>query len=362
LPAGLSAVQWLPGQGILNANTNQPLFISTVSAQYRVTAKDANGCSVSDSLQIQVLQPLPLNLPADESICKGDTIHLALSSTFSNFHWNDGSTAAVRQLTTPGLYNVSATDMNGCMASDSFSIISFFQLPAAILPKNARLCEGGVLTLNARPGMAVYKWNTGAITSRLTVASPGTYIVAMQTTDGCSWSDTATISTISPLPGNFLPGTFTICPYETKSAAPAINFNTYLWSNMATTRSIVISHPGLYWLKVTDNNGCTGNDTLLVTVGTDCINGFWVPSAFSPNKDGKNDVFRAISGAPLEYFILQVYDRFGLLVFETTDLAKGWDGKYKQVEQPIGAYVWKAVYSYDGVKKSKISGTVALLR
>src|SRR5258706_7546293 len=103
------------------------------------------------------------------------------------------------------------------------------------------------------------------------------------------------------------------------------SYSSYLWNNNATTPSITISQPGAYWLQVKDGNNCAGRDSILVNP-KNCMEGFYIPTAFTPNNDGKNDVFRPmLFGNVIKYKFI-IYNRWGEIVFQTSNLNKGWDG------------------------------------
>ena len=99
-----------------------------------------------------------------------------------------------------------------------------------------------------------------------------------------------------------------------------------------------------------------------------CDSTLFVPDAFSPNGDGVNDVFRVVSsGDNITNFSMQVFDRWGELVFESSDINKGWDGQLRNQLAPAGTYVWKITYhlsSPSNTYGSTISkhGTVILIR
>jgi len=112
---------------------------------------------------------------------------------------------------------------------------------------------------------------------------------------------------------------------------------------------------------VTDINGCIAYDTVLVSV--EANSKIIVPTAFSPDGNGVNDIFRISKTLNIERLItFAVYDRWGILIFSTTDIKSGWDGTYNNREQPIGSYTWlvKAL-DYDGGNVTR-SGIVTLLR
>jgi hypothetical protein len=108
---------------------------------------------------------------------------------------------------------------------------------------------------------------------------------------------------------------------------PVKIFDTYLWSNNSTASSIVIDQPGTYWLQVRDNKNCIGRDTIDVKL-KQCLQGLYVPNAFTPNNDSKNDNLKAMLFGVVEFFEFRVYNRFGQLIFQANDMNKSWNGKF----------------------------------
>lgn len=94
-----------------------------------------------------------------------------------------------------------------------------------------------------------------------------------------------------------------------------------------------------------------------------CGCGLLLPTAFSPNNDGANDKFRAISHCPVKRYGLHIYNRWGEVVFETTDTDEGWDGTFRDNAQPLGVYVYYAEYfNYCAQEMKKVIGNVTLIR
>ena len=97
--------------------------------------------------------------------------------------------------------------------------------------------------------------------------------------------------------------------------------------------------------------------------GKACPIGIFFPNAFSPNNDGKNDIFRPIVYAALDKFYMAVYDRWGTRVFKTTDPTKGWDGTFNGQLQGTGTFVWYAQYQLQRTGENVMQkGTVVLIR
>lgn len=165
----------------------------------------------------------------------------------------------------------------------------------------------------------------------------------------------------APITGKFLPPDTTKCSYATISIIPTRTFVSYNWSTGQNSPSIAVTDAGLYTLHVTDANGCIGADSITITDST-CPQYAYIPTAFTPNGDGKNDRFHVIFAGPTSDFKLMVYDRWGRMVFATSDPTAGWDGTTGGTPQPAGTYVWVCIYRLYQQPQKMQRGTVILLR
>ena len=134
-----------------------------------------------------------------------------------------------------------------------------------------------------------------------------------------------------------------------------------MWSDGNRSSTITVEKPGLYWLQVTDNKQCTGRDSMNIIL-KDCMTGVYLPTAFSPNGDGKNDVFRARVFGKVKKFELSVYNRWGQVIYHTTEPSKGWDGKVATFSQLTAIFVWTCRYQLEGEKEAFRKGTVTIVR
>ena len=151
------------------------------------------------------------------------------------------------------------------------------------------------------------------------------------------------------------------CNYSTISVGAEKEFAAYLWSSGQTTQSIAVINPGVYTLMVTDSNGCVATDSTNIIDST-CPQYVYFPSAFTPNHDGKNDLFKPVFAGPTNEYKFAVYDRWGRRVFETSNPSEGWDGTTGGREQPAGTYVWFCVYRLYQQPQRLQKGTVMLIR
>lgn len=258
------------------------------------------------------------------------------------------------------MYSVMGTTAEGCKSYDTVKVINVFSNPVVSLDHNPLLCIGSSRILDAGK-FSSYLWNDGSASEKIIVNGEGTYAVEVRDDNGCKGSDTTIITTILPLPTGFLPPDTLLCSYDKLTLVPRKPYNSYVWSTGATASSITISQPGEYWLEVRDANGCAGRDSVVVNP-KDCMEGFYIPTAFTPNHDGKNDVFRPLLFGKVKKYSFTIYNRWGQVVFQTPDLNKAWDGNVAGLSQDSNVFVWMCTYQFEGEEVRTERGTVMVIR
>lgn len=358
--------------GFLNYTWGPPYNISSLSGQqvtvqpmvdtlYYVKAEKTPGCFAYDSVHIHVNHSPAVNLGPDLGFCQGDSAILDAGPGFLQYAWNTG--ALTRQLTvfTTGSYSVKATTVQGCISFDTLLVTNVFPLPFIQLDKDTTLCLGASRTLSAGSGYSTYLWSTGAVTGTINVSATGRYWVTVTDANHCIGSDTTEIRQLLPRPDNFLPADTAICSYSDLSIKATKQYEQYVWSTGTAGPSLTISAAGLYWLMVTDKKGCIGKDSIIIHP-KDCIKGFFIPTAFTPNHNGRNDEFKPLIFGVLKQYQFAIYNRLGQLVFSTSDIAKGWDGSVKGLDTDYNAFVWICTYQLAGEPAYTKKGSVILLR
>jgi hypothetical protein len=164
--------------------------------------------------------------------------------------------------------------------------------PGPLLDTSSVVCLGQPRTLTPAGGpFASYLWSDGSGGNSLTIDGTGKYWVQVTDAHGCVGSDTAQITATAMPPTSFLIADTAICQYGDLKLTTNQPYDSYSWSDLTSLSTITIQHAGVYWVTVTDANGCTGTDT--VTVGLkQCLIGLFVPNAFTPNGNGHNEQFR----------------------------------------------------------------------
>ena len=178
-------------------------------------------------------------------------------------------------------------------------------------------------------------------------------------------SDTKTVDLlVNPKPIIYLGYADTICYGQAAILDPGSGFVSYLWHDGSTNQTMFAIDPGLYFVSVMDEKGCSAVDSVALVP---CIIDLLIPNAFTPNSDGLNDIFRPIfrGWEPSKYY-MQVYSRWGQLIFESTAFQIGWDGTVDGVMAPPGVYTY--VISFEApsyvtrIVSSPVTGSVTLIR
>jgi len=159
--------------------------------------------------------------------------------------------------------------------------------------------------------------------------------------------------------------TSTCAPAEIQLNAEWPNAQQYLWKDGTTNRTLSVHKTGTYSVQVTDNTGCSKKDLIQVTIqGCDECD-LNIPSAFTPNNDGSNDIFRALpkcANIGLQRFKMRIFNRWGQTVFTSTDITKGWNGTYKRATPETGTYIYYIEYAFRQNKPLVKKGIVLLIR
>jgi gliding motility-associated-like protein len=231
------------------------------------------------------------------------------------------------------------------------------------LGPDTTFCSGDTIMLNPNTTGATHLWNTGDTTPTLTITKGGKYWVKVKN-GRCSGADTIVVSQHPPLWVE-IGDEYSICDDSTEllKLDAGKGFEHYKWTPTGdTTQWIVVNKAGDYYVIVKDFRGCKAGDG--ATVKRQCDFTFYMPTAFTPNGDGKNDVFAPVS-SDIADFRMEVFNRWGEKIFETSQAPQGWDGMYKNYPAPMGVYLWKL--SFKGYhnklfKNYNYNGAVTLVR
>ncbi len=352
--------KWEPNIRLQFPNAANPLVTPLQTTMYRVSTQAGPGCLLIDSVTVFVKYPTPFSLGTDLTTCEGETLLLKGPEDFKRFYWNNGDTTREASVSKPGAYILKAAPDDGCLYSDTLMLFNHPR-PFERWDKNPVLCGGETRTFFGGNNLQQIIWNDGSNGPNLIVDKPGTYWIRVTDGYGCTYSDTAIITHLKPSPAHFLPADSTICSYASWQVNALQPFSKYEWSTGDSSRGITIKNAGVYRLKVTDDEGCVGEDDVKVMVEK-CPEGLFVPSAFTPNADGINDVFRATLLGNIQSFDFSIYNQYGELVFNSKDPKTGWPGTKKGKPQPTGTFIWQCRFQIEGKPIELQKGAFILIR
>jgi gliding motility-associated-like protein len=379
---GLGSFSWSPVANVINPSSADPFVHPTSTTRYTVQLDD-NGCLNNDTVQVRVVNFVTLKARTDTVICLSDSVQLSATGDGLRYVWSPAATIqnpnSPITYASPGgntTYQVTAT-IGRCKATDDV-IITTVPYPGANAGADTAVCFKTSAQLHASIKGNSFTWSpTSSLdnpNSLNPVASPAnttSYILTVLDNIGCPKPGRDTVMVTVYPKVNAFAGNDTSVVVNQPLLFNATGGESYSWSPRTSLSTDDIHNPiGIYngsfdsityRVMVTDENNCT--DSAFVTVKIFKTNPqIFVPTAFTPNNDGKNDVFRPIAVGILNIEYFRVFNRWGELVFSTTTNGKGWDGKIAGKEQATGTFVW-VVKGVDYTGKSVFAkGTVTLIR
>ena len=221
------------------------------------------GCTVSDTIQVNYVSEAIANIGNDTTLCKGDSLLLSTSINNAKYQWSTGETTQSIFVKNTGEYRIAVTNGN-CIVMDTI-LVNFKPKPMVWLGNDTSLCEKSLLKLLPGNVNGNYLWQDGSILNNFSVSKAGKYWVKISL-DGCAVSDTINVN-FKKLPTvnlgkdtSFCTGTFI------KINAYNADIQNYLWQDQTTLPFINTNNAGNYSVKVTGTNGCINQDTLVVTM------------------------------------------------------------------------------------------------
>jgi hypothetical protein len=241
-----------------NGATAQTIDIA-ISGVYSVTVTE-NGCSNSDTINVEINGAFVINAGNDTTFCAGDTLILDAKAGFDIYLWSDGSANQTLIVTETGDYSVTVTK-GVCSDIDTVSV-TVNSRPDVDLGKDTVSC--GNITLDAGT-FSSYAWSNGATAQTIDIATSDVYSVTV-TENGCSNSDTVNVEvsgTFTINPGNDT----TLCAGDTLILDAKAGFDIYLWSDGSANQTLIVTETGDYSVTVT-KAVCSDIDTVSVTVNS----------------------------------------------------------------------------------------------
>jgi gliding motility-associated-like protein len=388
-------IYWNFGDGTTSNQLN-PSHAYIAPGTYTITliVTDATSCNGSDTIKKQVTilkNDSVINLPA-ETACLGTSVQIgipAITDTATTFQWYPTTGLSNPNITNPRVSPTDSTDYElvtttgNCHAiyKQSVNVVS----DSLTVKGNNILCPNDTIELFARDtgGQTLsYSWTpademlSGGSTDSPFVKPPANttfYVTATNLTTGCVYKDSVNINVISSLQYVLATATPDTINYGdttqlntiyTQAASLYWNADTsFITATDIAAPSADPRETTTYTVNVTDNNGCKIQKQVTVYIErTPCkSSNLYVPNAFSPNNDGKNDVLY-VRGNLIQSMYFAVYDRWGQKMFETRDQNTGWDGTYKGKKLDPAVFGWYIEGTCEVGEKFFKKGNVTLLR
>ncbi|MCW3128182.1 MAG: hypothetical protein JWO03_3840, partial [Bacteroidetes bacterium] len=373
---GTGQYQWVNGPAAatntVTATTDSMFIVHMTGATGGCPAADTAHIHIQPSTQPVITQQAPQR-------CAGDPITL-IASGGTGYTWSTIATTSSISIVpvTGAIYYVTATAPNLCPAVDTF--IAQAKLPMIITPgQSDPPCPGrdvGTIDLFSGGNSYHYIWSNNDTTAHLNGLAPGVYTVTVSDGTGCdtvlhfdlSYSYTLQVA-ISPQDTTVPSGVYV----PLQASTNVDNGNIYTWTPPRDLSCYDCPGPLVhavdstytYTILVTDQYGCTALDSMHIT--TFPLGPIYIPNAFTPNGDNNNDFFQifgpSVSREYIPEFEVKIFDRWGELIFVSSDPTFRWDGIYKGVLMPPGVYVYLIDYLQAGTAVTKhAKGSLALIR
>jgi gliding motility-associated-like protein len=359
------------------ATSNSILMSVNASIPLRVTISANPGIAVCEGTVVSyTASPLNTGLsPSFQWFLNGNPVG-GNNPTWSNIPANGDAILCI-------VTSNASCATNNPASSDTITMTISAALVAevSVSASHTMICTGTRVNFSAaavNEGSApVYEWLINGIQVQQGVSpvfSTNTLLsgqpVICRLTSSLSCVAQATVSstplTLSPAPEPIVTLTDKdyLCTGTATSLDAGPDFSTYTWQDGSTGRYMNVTTAGVYRVTVIDSLGCSGSDSVVVKK---CSGNVYVPNAFTPNGDGLNDIFR-ISASPddIAEFSMQVFNRWGEKIFESTNVPAGWDGMKMGVYCPADSYIWiiryKATAGGPEAEIVIIKGVVELIR
>ena len=377
---GSGSFMWSPNYNINNINIPDPLVSPDVPTTYYAMLTDGFGCSVTDSVKVDVKLFVTLDAAGDSTICLGDPTILRVNSDALHYLWSPAGSlnnATLKQPTATALatttYHVVA-NIGKCVAEDDITLATV-PYPVANAGPDQTICFGNSAQLHASGG-SFYAWSPAAFLNARNITDPISinptanvrYIVSVRDTLGCPKPSLDTmLLTVVKIKADAGPGDTSVVIGQPLQLNATGSTN-YLWTPSTWLNDPSINNPVAfpqnnieYVVRVSNAAGCFDTDSILVKVFK-LKPDLYVPNAFTPNGDGDNDIFRPIPIGMKSMDMFTIYNRWGQRLYSGKGNGAGWDGNFGGRPQEAATYVWYA----EGIdylnNKLKRKGTVVLIR
>jgi hypothetical protein len=243
-------------------NAVLPFVVNNLPAgSYAITVTDANGCTDTETVEIQVFAAPPAAISGPSSFCTGESATLSASGGTA-YAWSTGASTATINVTSAGTYTLTVTDANGCTGTAT-TAVTVNTGPTVQITGDTEICSNETTSLSASSG-ASYLWSTGATSQAISAGAAGTYTVTVTGANSCTGTATATLS-VQTAPDAVISGDPVACAGQSVTLT-ASGGDQLLWSTGSSAAEIVLNQGGTYSVTATNTNGCTDVASVSVNI------------------------------------------------------------------------------------------------
>jgi gliding motility-associated-like protein len=335
--------QWSTGA------TTQTINVSSTGTYWVIVSQAS--CITPDSINVTVVPVPQVSIGPDSSVCAGQSITLNAENPGDTYLWSTGATTQTISVSNAGSYTVLVN--NGTCTGIDTMVLTVLALPVVNIGPDTTICRGNSITLDAGNAGDTYNWSNGATTQTITVDSAGHYSVIVNNIK-CSNTDTVNVNIEIPKvdSSSFTENNITGClPLTVNFNNTSTNATSYLWLfgdgwiDSTKNPSHIFIDTGSFKVTLIIYNSdsiCKMKpDTSIFDSITVHNCNIYIPNVFTPNGDGKNELF-FIDASGYTNYNLTIYNRWGEKVFSSTDPKILWNGKLNNTgsEAPDGTYYY----------------------
>src|SRR5690554_2228525 len=361
---------WSPGGGT-SATIN-----AIGAGAYTVTVTDGNGCTTQEVVNVPSVNGPIISIDNTTNVsCFGDadgsaTLSVSGGTPGFTYDWApSGGTNPSENGLSAGSYTVTVEDAAGCISTETITINEPDKMVVNgnVIDAQCASSDGAISTsTTGGDGNYSYNWTpNGASTSTITSLSADTYNLIVTDGNGCSTSNSFVVNQGDSIDVNIIPDNSTIQIGDevifNVTTNPSVTNPIYTWTPSDGLSCMNCQNPtaspnntATYTVLVTSDEGCVGVANAIIKITEPCADPF-IPTIFSPNGDGKNDLL-CIYGSCFQTVTLTVYNRWGEKMFETSSTEDCWDGTYRGKKVNSGTYVYKLRYNLFNENEKTESG------
>jgi gliding motility-associated-like protein len=373
---------WTPNYNISASNTSSPKVQPKATTKYYASL-DQDGCIGADSVLVRVTDHVDLSAMPDSTICETDSVQLRIQSNGFDYSWspstflNDAN--AKQPISTPSnmiTYNVISA-IGSCTASANIKITTA-PYPIAVAGKDTTICFNSSAQLKGQMEGNTFAWSPSnsitspnGLTSFARPVNSTDYVLTVFSQNGCPkpHRDTVVVTVLPDIKA--FAGNDTSVIIGQQLQLNGTGGTSFVWSPSNYLNAANIPNPIATFnaasdkiiLRLISENTAGCKDSAYINIKVfSTIPEVFVPTAFTPNKDGRNDELKPIAVGMKQIEKFTVFNRWGQIVFTTSSTERGWDGNVNGKPQGTGTFAWMVSATDHTGKPYSKKGTVVLIR